>query len=400
MQVSIEGVNGMVINKNISLLLIIIIFYSCSSNKYSKNNNIIIPFTLENNRIVINATVNGIEGRYFWDTGSFDSITTASLVNLPIVEDESRPYTKYFIKDRISINNQIIKTESTIYNPSVDVPRSEVIQQILQEEKFDGLLGFSIFNGYWCELSFSESKIILYNNRPKRFSKSIRGVIQGSTLYNIFEIDNVYLYILVDTGSTNAFLFPHTFMNHLGTDDYSEILTDEPGKKYMIRTGLINLFDDVFIDKFILTSDKNPIDGVVITGVEYLQYYDLLFDFTDWNSGFAPASLYYMSRFPDIDKNTLSFSDLLNNRLLFGIFYITTEHGVYINGISKESIAYNEYNLAPGMTITHVNGISLNTLTDEEKNKVIVSLVDNDNGELTVFDANNQRHSIKRQKIR
>jgi hypothetical protein len=385
--------------KNIFLLLIIIIFYSCSTNKFSKNNNIIIPFILENNRMVINAIVNGVEGRYFLDTGSFETITAVPLDNLPVIENDPHPYTRHLIKDGITINNQLLKTESIIFNFSQDLPRSEVMQQILQEEKFDGLLGFSIFNGYWCELSFSESKIILHNNKPRRFSKSIRGVIQDSTLYNVFEIDNVYLYIIVDTGFADTFLFPNTLMINLKTDDYNEILTDEPVKKYAIKTNLINLFDDVFIDKFILTNDKNPIDGVVLIGVEYLQNYDLLFDFTSWKPGFAPASLYYISRFPDIDKNTQSFSNLLNNRFLFGIVYITTEKGVYINGITKESIAYNEYGLVPGMTITHVNEISLNTLTDEEKIRMLVALVDNDKGELSVLDTNNRLRLIRRHKI-
>jgi len=89
------------------------------TNIFRKNNEdiIVIPFKLENNRIVIQATVNGVEGRYFWDTGAPDTITTISLDNLPIVKND--PYihnTRHYIKDGIIIDGQLLKTTSTIYN--------------------------------------------------------------------------------------------------------------------------------------------------------------------------------------------------------------------------------------------------------------------------------------------
>ncbi len=69
------------VRKKISLVIILrsIICFLCDHRK------IFFPFETINNRIVITATINGIEGRYMLDTGVDVSSINVSLAGFPVV---------------------------------------------------------------------------------------------------------------------------------------------------------------------------------------------------------------------------------------------------------------------------------------------------------------------------
>jgi hypothetical protein len=373
---------------------------------------IVIPFTLEGNRIVINATVNGVEGRYFWDTGCYETITTVFIKNLPVVEnDRITGYTRFYIKDGIVINGYRLKTTSIIANLSENMPRVEATKSVLKNEGFDGILGYYIFSGYWCELSFTESKIILHKSKPEKFSLAASGYVNewGQPCISV-RIDSTYLYTFaVDTGLPRAFSFPRKLMQYIKPAEYGEILSvDESyegiynvfGMQYEIPERSISVLDDIFIDKYIITGDS-PSDDEGLIGIKYLQYYDLLFDITFNNepkSNWHLWELYYMPRFPDLDKNTLDLSDLRNAKPRIGLTHIFTEQGKFLIKIWKPSIAYNEYGLMPGMTKTHINDVFLNSLTEGELSPLFNKMADDDNCEITVIDLDNQQRTIERRK--
>jgi hypothetical protein len=369
-----------------------------------------IPFTLEENRIVIYANVNGVEGRYFWDTGCFETVTTIPLGNLPVVKND--PYynhKRYYIKNRIIINGHRLKTKSIITNPSPNMPRVEVFKSIYKDEGFDGALGYYIFTGYWCELSFTESKIILHKNKPEKFLLSASGSVTrwGHPCISV-RIDSTYLYtFIVDTGMPAAFSFPKKFMQYIKPAEYLEILSinesyegiyNDFGTHYEIPGRSISVLDDTFIDKYIITSGSLYDDEGAI-GIKYLQYYDLLFDITFNNepkSNWHLWELYYMPRFPDLDKNTLDLTYIRNSKLKVGISHMSTDQGRFLTGVWKPSIAYSEYGLMPGMTITHINGVFLNPLTNHEASPLFDEMADDDNCEIKVIDLDNGRRTIKR----
>jgi hypothetical protein len=103
-----------------------------------------------------------------------------------------------------------------------------------------------------------------------------------------------------------------------------------------------------------------------------------------------------MPRFPDIDKNTLDLSDLLNAKPKVGLTRIFTEQGRFLINVWKPSIAYSEYGLMPGMTITHINGVLLNSLPEDELSSLISKMADDGNCEITVIDLDNSQRTIKR----
>jgi hypothetical protein len=389
------------------LFLTVSILLSCG--RENDEEPIEIPFTLEGNRIVIYAIVNGVEGRYFWDTGCYETITTIPLDNLLVVEnDRVTDYTRYYIKDGIVINGHRLETTSIITNnPKWD--NTGVVKSILKNEEFDGILDYYIFSGYWCELSFTESKIILHKNKPEKFSLSVSGYVteEGHPCISVY-IDNFMpLNFVVDTGWPIAFGFPKKIMQYIKPAEYREILTvnesydnvyDVFETHYEIPVHSINVLDNVFDDKFIVTSYYNPFDEWGTIGVEYLQYYDLLFDITYNNepkNNWHIWELYYITRFPDLDKNTLDLSDLRNAKPKVGLTESLTEQGGFIVKVWKPSIAYNEYSLMPGMTITHINGIFLNSLNADERSRLFYSLAE-ENCEITVINLDNSPRTIKR----
>jgi hypothetical protein len=103
-----------------------------------------------------------------------------------------------------------------------------------------------------------------------------------------------------------------------------------------------------------------------------------------------------MPRFPELDKNTLDLSDLRNAKPRLGLTEMSIEQGRFLTRVWKPSIAYNEYCLMPGMTITHINGIFLNSLPENELSPLFSKMADDDNCEITVIDLDNSQRTIKR----
>jgi hypothetical protein len=263
---------------------------------------------LENNRIVIYATVNGVDGRYFWDTGCRPTITTIPLDNLPRVEYDTRRY----IKNGIVINGHRLKTTSMITNFS-EWPDKRM-ENIIKEGGFDGVLGYYIFNGYWCELSFTESKIILHKSKPDKYALSAGGYIsrRGFPCITVNINGEILFSSIVDTGTPYAFYFPHRIIQYIKPTDYKEIYSfkrrSSPSYEFPVQS--ISVMDDIFINKMIRTTDIPSEEDEWLIGVEYLQYYDLLFDIRNnytTADNYRQWELYYMPRFPDLDMNTQQF---------------------------------------------------------------------------------------------
>jgi hypothetical protein len=289
--------------------------------------------------------------------------------------------------------------------------RAEELESILKNEGFDGILGYYIFSGYWCELSFTENKIILHKNKPEKFSNSAGGYVtrRGDPCLTININGAMPVTFIIDTGIPYAFGFPKKFIQFIKPADYREILTVSVlygevlnifETHYEIPVRSISVLDDVFVDKFIITGDI-PSDDEGLIGIEYLQYYDLLFDITFNNepkSNWHLWELYYIPRFPDLDKNTLEFYYMRNTKPRIGVTHIFSEQGMSLIRIWKPSIAHDEYALMPGMAITHINGVFLNSIANDEVSQLFSKMADDDNCEITIIDLDNRERTVKRKR--
>jgi hypothetical protein len=104
--------------KNFFLLLMAVVIYSCCLSCKDSQDTIIIPFELSDNRIVMNVKINGIEGRYFWDTGA-----TRTATKIP-------SHSGYHLNSDIIINGSKLKTSSSGTKVNTYMPRAEEINYI------------------------------------------------------------------------------------------------------------------------------------------------------------------------------------------------------------------------------------------------------------------------------
>jgi hypothetical protein len=253
---------------------------------------------------------------------------------------------------------------------------------ILDQEGLDGILGITIFEGYWCEVSFSKKKIILYKDKPARFTQSAPVEIIDANFFCIpGVVDEIPVYFSIDTGASQAMLFPESIARQkqaassastLSGDDYTTVLSNGLIKEYhMLKTHSITVLDETFVDKFILSNSHvsqnngEKYDNIGVLGVNFLSNYDLLFDFTELRS-FKSGSLYYEPYIPP-EERRYGFYSYFDQPPPAGILgmHIDPEQGVVIDEVFESGIAY-QLGLRPDMIITKINSASISDMGFEQ----------------------------------
>ena len=365
---------------------------------------IMIPFTLENCRMVIYAEVNGVEGRFLWDTVAFDTHTFTSLENLTPVPEYRSPFPlvrSYYIEDGIVINGQIIRSKSIIrYLPHPYFPPGfEFLIPYLMDNGFDGILGMAIFNGWWVEVSFSTNNIILHRQRPRGFANfasaytAFQGLYSPRGAFLVYGIvDGMYVDFLLNTGAAQAFNFPHWSREYLDTS-YRRIIALNDAF-YEIPTSNIRLMGEVFYGKTIRTNSFAESIGAAFIGLEFLQHYDFLFDMRTLRP--RRTRLYYRPSFARTDAER-SFTGIYSPGVdYFGIRIRLEEQGFFVSTVIAPSFEHDELGLMPGMTLTSFNGRSLAGLEPTELSTILAYLKGGGSGELAVLDADGTERVIVR----
>lgn len=159
-----------------------------------------IPFVLENGKIVVEAEVNGTAGRFIWDSGADVSLVNCRFDNLQKLGNRMTFWIGGIEKNDMYIINEMtvggvrVKSQSRIQAVSENFQK-----QHLEPYGFDGLLGVEIFNGYWCEVSFSQNAITLHEEKPACFTQSVPASKTGRFLTIPVEVDGISYPFLVDT---------------------------------------------------------------------------------------------------------------------------------------------------------------------------------------------------------
>ena len=366
---------------------------------------IFIPFTLENNRMVIYAEVNGVKGRFMWDTGSFDSQTLNStslenLTPLPRIRNRTTTERRYYIENGIVINEQIIRSRSIInYFHSHPSPNMEKMAQSLLEEGFDGILGIAMFNGWWVEVSFTTNNIILHRQKPVGFYNyapartTFRGLYRNPNgrFFVTGIVDDMPIDFWVDTGSPGTFNFPHSMREILGTG-YRKTLLWRERIFYEICTSNISLMGDVFLDKAIATCNwadwfAETESTQAILGMDFLQRYDLLFDMRTLNPRRERTRLYYRQRPEKANTEPFLRSIFASISEPFGLRLESQEEGrwLWVSAVTSPGFAHDELGLMPGMTITAINGQPITGADRTQLYDFLSYLKDGGHGELSVW---------------
>jgi hypothetical protein len=358
---------------NICILFIIVLLSCAKTNGPDK---VEIPFVIENNRIVICATINGKTGKFTFDTGATESYLNISTKNLlptayTTTQYNGKPKKVLIYRlNKITFGNTEIKTRSWVIN------RSDVVIN-KQKEGYDGVLGNRIFEGYWCELSFSKSKIILQKDKPEYFSKYSPVKIESkydADFYIPATIDNELFYFNIDTGLFDAIYFPDGIIKMKPDDEYQEIYSlEEVNIYYLTKVKTIELLDVIYKDKIIMTNsfiakrrgNKEYYRNRGLLGLDFLKYYDFLFDYRELRKG-KTTGMYYEQNTP-LEDRKYGFYSFLNEVPQFGVLdFSISETDIKIISVIKDSPAYTLFGIRPGTTITKINNKPINEFSREE----------------------------------
>jgi hypothetical protein len=278
----------------ILLLSCAIILTKCSEQKSIADYSF--PFTFENNRIVLVASIDGSSGKYFFDTGCEGIITNTPIKSLKKIV---RPYDHYYLLgsvkkyDAYAVNS--IKFYSTPFSVSTFVLQSDT--KLLG---FDGIIGLSVFKGYFVEISFDDNVIRLYKDKPKGYNNKVAIYFgNNSCPYLQSNIDGINVPFLIDTGSPANIIFPLPIASCIDRSKYQRILSgNESYESYRVN---IKYYNDGFRVYKNITGDSNPLstlnNGELFAqygnlGLDYLHHFNLVID----NRGYPITSMYYTNR--------------------------------------------------------------------------------------------------------
>ena len=356
---------------------IAILFCHCESNsRQNPVDYLEIPFVLENHRIVIEATINGKEGRFIFDTGATESYLDINVRNL---RRAGKVKTKYNgLQEAVNYYhlNQINFGGTTLYTKSIVINRSDFLTR-RQREGYDGLLGSRTFEGYWVELSFSKEKIILHKEKPEYFTKSSPvKILFGKTIMHFYipvKVDGETFLFVLDTGEPFGIYFPAGATRSKNTGLLRTVISNEPDTPsyYLMKTDTVIILDEEYSDKFVMTNswisvrEDEIYKNLGVLGIDFLRYYNFLFDYRNLLKG-KTTSVYYEPNTPVLERNyghNNFISEIPELGILDGYF---TDDGFIINRIIEDSIAYKDFGLRPEMLITKINGNPMSEFSVDE----------------------------------
>lgn len=305
---------------------------SCSKN----NNNVVFsfPFEIRDNKLVLDATINGVKGKYYYDTGCHYIITKHDVSNLPnVITSNSIGYINgvFYKLDYHSIN------EIQIGDKILSVPcLIEKSDNLIGD--YDGIIGGSVFKGYFVEILFSKKRINLYLDYPKSYTNKTKMFFDDQLKpYISCNVDGKYVPFLIDIGSDGNIVFPLPLSGYIDKSKYQHILLkDRDSKAYRVN---VKFFDCCFKEYTKITAYANllnPIDYSLLyensgnIGLDFLKNYDLLLDYRGCN-------------------NTLLYFKSVNifNRSHKGAWYINGQKNAQFNdyGINSWTISNNIFTI-------------------------------------------------------
>jgi hypothetical protein len=195
-------------------------------------------------------------------------------------------------------------------------------------------------------------------------------------------IDGVTFYFDIDTGAPAGLFFPSGLIKIKKRDEYRDIASDDRNvsladnrnvsEYHLVKTSSIHLLDETYIDCFVMTTslysvrDDEMYHDFGMLGIDFLKYYDFLFDYRKLRKG-KSTGMYYESNTPTEDRDYGMYG-IIKKVPEFGVLNTTgfSKSGFIIHRILKDSIAYKVFGLRPGMILTRINGKPIVEISQEE----------------------------------
>lgn len=336
------------------------------------------PFTYDNNRIVMVATIDGSIGKYFFDTGVEGVITSTPIKTLT---ETKRPYENYYLLG--SIHKFKAYLLNSIQFNSTSFPVSTFIQK--SDTKlvgFDGAIGLSVFKGYFVEVSFTDNMIRLYKSKPSKYARKVPIYFDNQSCpYLQVNIDGINIPFLIDTGSPNNIVFPLPTANCIARSKYQKIISlNERYESYRVN---IDFYDDGFRVFKKITGNSNPLNNLNNSvlfsrngnlGLDYLQLFDFIID----NRGHPISTLYYKNRkfitnfYPG--RRGIWFLNRHANAQYnnYGIdSWIINDKKLYITSVIENHPAITA-GIKPGTEVIRINNRNANDYTSKQLEKMFL----------------------------
>jgi hypothetical protein len=313
-----------------------------------------IPFALENGKIVVEADVNGTAGRFIWDSGSNISWVNCRFDNLRYVDNRPSRWVggggefATYIINEMTMGGVRVKSQSNI----ASIPE-DMWKQQFEPYGFDGILGIETFNGYWCEISFSQNAITLHKEKPTYFTQSVPAAKAGKFFTIPVDVDGSSYPFLVDTGMPQSIL-PVAAIASKADGDYIKVrsMNDD---YYAVKAHSVTVFNDAFKERWFFTDVPSLLRRVHagplgIIGMDALRNYDLLFDLTGTDAS-RETRVYYKPR-NEFEDRIIGLRHL--NRRGGWVRYNNVPEGIALDlleGSPLPALGVNEHTV-----ITMVNG--------------------------------------------
>lgn len=337
---------------------------------------IVIPFTIERDRIYLYATINGHEGRFLFDTGTMfswagiggEGLSVARRFRTPI--DGTVRYANIYWVGGIQFGNEYVRARSLLITEHDWILRRRAWAQD------DGIFGMGIFEGFWVELSFSRNEIVLHRQKPIHFANANHTPLvmedRNSTFYLPIEINGREWLMNVDTGLGEAIFFPNDIVNYTNPEDIMGriVSNGEIGDFYLVQVNSVTVLGRTYIDKFIMNNSyiaarANWAFGTDkgLIGIRFLQNYDFLFDYRDISRG-RTTGMYFMSTVSSTERDFgFSFTTEMPEPGI--IAFHRSERGFTVASVLTDSLAYS-LGVRPGTEITRINGKEIDVFTRGE----------------------------------
>lgn len=348
------------------ILSLSIILTSCSSYKNFSNQEITInkggkeEFTLDNNYMKIESTINNEKEYFHFDTGAQSSIIIDSVYLNKINKDK-----KELIKGISLTGANAVKIQSydfvsntvncNLFNVKNKIFKFIKINKVSQtctntSENSVGIIGYDFIENseYPILLNFETNTIeaiVNISDFSNYFKSSIKIKKLGSKIIIPFNINGKTVDFLFDTGNSGGF--------KMKASDYNEVKQPEITIKalYNVASGLTEmrlktyfensiLFENEKVKYKIMVNDNMHVNTV---GIEFIKNYNWIFDF---KNGFV----YYKKSNNSITQNAFEVPKVniqsisLNNKLLVG--FKTNFCNVNYN-LNDQIISVNNQLVAP-----------------------------------------------------
>jgi hypothetical protein len=344
---------------------------SCSIGGTSKDR-IVIPFYVdENNRIVLHATINGLEGRFLFDTGAMLSHVYGAggrfvYRRLWSARDGEQVHVyRVYRVGRIWFGDTEVRARSLL------IANDYYNAALCRREGFDGLLGNGIFEGFWVEIAFSRNEIVLYREKPAHFAGAshaplmfwVRNGRHDNRFLLYVDIDGVEFPMLIDSGAPDAFYFQSTVAYLIDPAYLRRVASiNEAGDFYLARANSISFMGRTYYDRWLATNsfvaarlEHEHIAGII--GMDFLMHYDFLFDNTNMRRG-RTSGMYFKPITKPGERDYGFFpASLPTVAPKLGIIdFLRKPAGRKITCIMTDSELYTIHGLRPGTIVTEING--------------------------------------------